>query len=167
VTGLLDKVERACMVIMALLFAEMLAVLFIQVVLRYVFNTGMSWAEELARFSFVWLTMLGAAVAARKGRHIKIDSIINLFPSVLRTLIGCALDVLIVIFLIVLNVYGFKLALLAYGQKSGALTISMFYPYLGFVVGGVLLLVFFIEYKVIEFKNKGMLTAEKGAEGNG
>lgn len=39
----------------------------LQVISRYIFNASVGWSEELARFSFIWMTLLGAPVAVRRG----------------------------------------------------------------------------------------------------
>jgi TRAP-type C4-dicarboxylate transport system permease small subunit len=43
------------------------------VVARYVFNYGLIWSDEIARFSLIWITFLGTAVLVRQGQHIAID----------------------------------------------------------------------------------------------
>jgi TRAP-type C4-dicarboxylate transport system permease small subunit len=45
-----------------------------QVLLRYVFNAPLIWVEEAATISFIWMTMLGAAAAAKMDRHIWIST---------------------------------------------------------------------------------------------
>ncbi|MBW1681417.1 MAG: TRAP transporter small permease [Deltaproteobacteria bacterium] len=42
------------------------------IVFRYVFRSPLPWVEELSRLSFVWATFLGACVATREKRHLKI-----------------------------------------------------------------------------------------------
>jgi TRAP-type C4-dicarboxylate transport system permease small subunit len=60
----------------ALLFG-MVAMVFGNVVLRYVFNSGIVVSEELSRFFFVWLTFIGAIVAMRDGTHLGMDTVVE------------------------------------------------------------------------------------------
>ena len=53
---------------------------FAVVVLRYAFNSGITVSEELARFCFVWLTFIGAAVAMHDGTHLGMDSLVARLP---------------------------------------------------------------------------------------
>ena len=53
--------------LMALLLAAMIALVFTNVVLRYGFSSGIRQSVELARMWFVWVVMLGAAVALRRA----------------------------------------------------------------------------------------------------
>lgn len=76
-------VERTFIVIALILMS---LVVFLQVVLRYVFDAGIPWAEELARYLMVWAGFLGGSLATRERRHISIDILPRLFPeeSVIR-----------------------------------------------------------------------------------
>jgi TRAP-type C4-dicarboxylate transport system permease small subunit len=49
------------------------ALIFAQVVMRYVFSNSLSWSEELARYIFIWQTWLGASYATRMHRHLRIE----------------------------------------------------------------------------------------------
>lgn len=64
--------------VIALLF--MFILIFLNVVLRFVFSTGVSVAEELARFAFLWTTFLGAYLAVRENQHIGISGLLGLVP---------------------------------------------------------------------------------------
>ena len=52
-----------------LVLAAMTAAVFVQVVLRYLGTVGVEGLEEVPRYLFVWLVMLGAAAAAHRGEH--------------------------------------------------------------------------------------------------
>ncbi|MFA5634752.1 MAG: TRAP transporter small permease [Anaerovoracaceae bacterium] len=62
---------------MGIALYSMVAFVFINGVMRYVFNTGWPASEELSRFLFVWISMLGAIVAYREGKHVGVDLLIN------------------------------------------------------------------------------------------
>lgn len=55
----------------------MCILIFGNVLLRQLFNSGITWAEELSRFLFVWLVFLGAIVALKKNQHIVVDLFIE------------------------------------------------------------------------------------------
>src|SRR5690606_7768513 len=48
--------------VLVLLMAGMALMVFLNVVLRYGFNSGLTWSEELSRYFFVWLTFIGAVI---------------------------------------------------------------------------------------------------------
>lgn len=55
-------------------------IIFIQVVMRYVFNASLSWSEELTRYIFIWQIWLGASIGLRDKKHIKVE-IMEMFIS--------------------------------------------------------------------------------------
>lgn len=52
--------ENSLNIIMATALAIMVVLVFGNVVLRYFFNSGITWSEEMSRYLFIWLTFLGA-----------------------------------------------------------------------------------------------------------
>ena len=72
--------KRAVDGLLALLLLAMVVMVFGNVVLRYVFNSGITVSEELSRFCFVWLTFIGGVVAMREGTHLGMDNIVNRLP---------------------------------------------------------------------------------------
>lgn len=64
-------------IVMVLCLAAMCVMVFGNVVLRHVFDSGINTSEELARFMFIWLTFLGAIVAMREGGHLGMDMVVR------------------------------------------------------------------------------------------
>lgn len=75
-TRLLDYGFKALQVLMVLLLAAMVVMVFGNVVLRYLFDSGIDVSEELSRFFFVWLTFVGAVVVARDNAHLGIETLV-------------------------------------------------------------------------------------------
>lgn len=69
-------VSRILEVLMVAILGVMVVLVFGNVVARYGFDSAITWAEEVARFLFVWLTYLGATFAAYKGLHLGIDLVV-------------------------------------------------------------------------------------------
>ena len=55
------------------LIALLTLAVFLQVVLRYVFRTGIEGLDEAPRYLFVWLVMIGAAAAMHRGEHTRLE----------------------------------------------------------------------------------------------
>ena len=64
-------------VLLVVLMAAMVVMVFGNVVLRYAFNSGITFSEELARWAFVWMTFLGAIVALKDNGHLGTDMLIG------------------------------------------------------------------------------------------
>lgn len=76
----------------------MLGLVFWQVVARYVFGVGVTWAEELSRFGLVWCIFLGASYGIKQGAHIRITAGLLLFPPGVRKWILFTADVVWLLF---------------------------------------------------------------------
>ncbi|WP_397532819.1 TRAP transporter small permease subunit [Roseateles sp.] len=61
---------------MALCLAVMAAAVFINVVLRYAFGSGVAASEELSRLLFVWMVFIGATAAYPLGEHMAFTSLL-------------------------------------------------------------------------------------------
>ncbi|CAA2106643.1 TRAP transporter large permease subunit [Variovorax paradoxus] len=61
----------------ALLVLAEICVLFAGVVARYVFHAPLVWSDELASILFLWLSMLGAVVALRRGEHMRMTALVQ------------------------------------------------------------------------------------------
>ncbi len=68
-------VFRLLEVLLVLLLASMVVMVFGNVVLRYLFNSGINVSEELSRIFFVWLTFISAVVVMREQGHLGIDTL--------------------------------------------------------------------------------------------
>ena len=73
---LVDRLVRGLEVLIALCLAAMVVMVFGNVVLRYVFNSGIAVSEELSRWFFVWMTFLGALVALKDNGHLGTDMLV-------------------------------------------------------------------------------------------
>lgn len=81
---LIPRAERLVELLMAAALAVMVVLVFGNVVLRYVFSSGIAWAEEIARLMFVWMIFLGAIIALRKHAHIGVEMVQERLPPAAR-----------------------------------------------------------------------------------
>jgi C4-dicarboxylate transporter DctQ subunit len=74
----LDRLEEWIVISM---LAAMTGLTFVQVVLRYVFNSGFTWALEMTTIFFAVMIFVGISYGVRKGAHIGVDALVRLMPS--------------------------------------------------------------------------------------
>ncbi len=72
----------------AVILAAMTIITFINVILRYGFNTGLIWGLEMVSFLFAWLVLFGASYAVKTTSHLGVDAIVNLFGPAGRRVLG-------------------------------------------------------------------------------
>lgn len=68
----------------ALLVVADVVILFAGVVSRYVFHQPILWTDELASILFLWMAMLGAAVALRRGEHMRMTAVVSMVSPPVR-----------------------------------------------------------------------------------
>jgi TRAP-type C4-dicarboxylate transport system permease small subunit len=127
------------------LMAVMVATLGIQVFWRFVLQDPPSWTEELARYTFVWITFLGAAVAYRHGSHIVVDTMLYLLPIRARAALAWVVDALVAIALVTLLVKGLKILEPTSTVRATMLQIPMSYIYAAIPVSAGLMLTYLVE----------------------
>ncbi len=89
-------------VIASFLFICMTLLVFGQVILRFVFKSGFSWAEELSRFMFVWLVYLCLSHATKKNRHISLTVLKDALPETGKKIFSMISDVVFFAFSLVM-----------------------------------------------------------------
>jgi len=127
--------------LMIVLGVAMCIVVLLQVFFRFVIYVPFPWSEELARYLMIWLGMVGSFVALRKGRHIGVTILIERLPEKIFAILAPVLQAIMIAFLLTLAVEGMSLALFNAAQKSPAMQIPMFYPYLAVPVGTALMII--------------------------
>lgn len=85
---------RAIEWLLIVLLGIMVVLVFGNVVLRYGFNSGITFSEEVSRFVFMWLTLIGAFVAMHDGAHLGMTSVIARLPVWGRRVARFASDLL-------------------------------------------------------------------------
>ncbi|MCG7491995.1 TRAP transporter small permease [Thalassobius sp. Cn5-15] len=72
----------------AIILGLMTIITFINVILRYGFNTGLIWGLEATAFLFAWLVLFGMSYAVKVTAHLGVDAVLNAVPSRVRRIMG-------------------------------------------------------------------------------
>lgn len=83
------RVEQA---LLAILVSGMVLLSALQIILRNFFRSGILWAEPILGGSLLWITMLGALVAAGRVKHITVDLVAHLLPPRARRAVLAVTD---------------------------------------------------------------------------
>ena len=139
--NILRKVDNAINKVYMALSVGLLTVVIvstaIQVFTRYVMNASLSGTEEIARFAFVWMSMMGASLCVRTNGH----AVVSILNDSLKHKVKLkkSHDILIQILMIcgalVLLIYGWSLTRQTSMQRSAGLGISIAYTYACIPVG--------------------------------
>ena len=92
--GQVDRVfKRVVEVLLTLVLAAMIALTFLQVILRNFFDSGVSWADVASRHLVLWIAFLGAMLVTRNRQHISIDLVSRLVSKRARNIQRFFLDI--------------------------------------------------------------------------
>src|SRR5437660_5618811 len=126
----------------ALLTALEVAILLAGVISRYVFHRPFTWSDELASILFLWLAMLGAVVAFRRGEHMRMSTLVARAPPHWRVFFEAFAVAVAVAFLALVLYPTFEYALDEAAIVTPAMEIPNIWRAAGRPVGCALMLVF-------------------------
>lgn len=147
----LDKIENG---LLALGMFMMVAVVFVNIVLRATGVGGISFAEEITNAVFILVTLLGAAVAARRKGHMGFTLLQDSVGPKFRSVLILFSDIVCLIFSVLLLFYGIKMVQgeILSGQTTPALGIPEA-VYGSFVPIGALFMTIRYAHNVVKFFN--------------
>ena len=125
-----------------LLLTILLLVVGAQIFARYVLNHSLFWSEELARYLFIYLVFLGAAIVLRREGHIQVSFFVEQLSPRLRRAVAVLGDLLLLGFAGIVFTQSVRLAAMVWTVPTAALLIPWTLVYLGIVLGmGAMVLV--------------------------
>ncbi|HEX2531783.1 MAG TPA: TRAP transporter small permease [Burkholderiaceae bacterium] len=130
ISRILEVTIVACLAVMSLL-------VFGNVVLRYLFNSGIAWSEELSRLVFVWLIFLGAILASREHAHIGFDTLVRRLPDFWKKLCIAVTGVAMLVFCGFFIVGGWQQTVINLDNQYPVLGVSYAWLYAVAIVFGI------------------------------
>ncbi|WP_447893654.1 MULTISPECIES: TRAP transporter small permease [unclassified Vreelandella] len=146
---MINTINRGLCKLITVLTSVMLAVMVLvalwQVVSRYLLNDPSTFSQEFLRYSLIWITMIGGALAFHTKKHIAVEMVVNRFSAQRQKMIRYLVLVLLILFSTLVMIYGgIWLVSLTMSQQTVSLGIPMGYIYLSLPISGVLILWFCI-----------------------
>lgn len=139
-----DTLNRWCEALMFALLILMVLVATAQVVFRFFF-TALSWSEELSNFLLVFVSLIGSAVAFKRGSHLSITFLADRLPPALKKAVASVVALLGIGFFAVVAYYGAQLMLSESAQLTPAMQISMSWIYLMYPALGTVTVVHLLD----------------------
>ncbi len=143
--------ERAEEGLLVFLMAVMTVVAFVNVLTRYLIRFALAFTEEIVVSMFVWLTLLGTAIAFREGAHLGFSFIVDRSPKPVQRAaiwLAAALGVVLFGFVIYFGIGQIKSERML-GTTSESLAIPQWWYTAGIPVIGLLIIVRIIEGAII------------------
>jgi len=143
--------ETGLNLICRIFVAAIVAIIFYSVIMRYVFLRPPAWSEELSRFIFIWIIMLGAILVTREQSHSEFVIFVDLLPKRLKLVLLTMIRLLMIIFCWVMVQQGVRIYPIVSEASSPTFGISMGWLYLSIPVGGLLMGICILENIVKSF----------------
>lgn len=164
--GLVHKIDAFLKLVIVVCLSLMAFLVFTNVVLRYAFNSGITWSEEVSRFLFVWLIFLGAILAFKDNEHLGVDSFVKKLPMAGKKVVYIISNIVLLITLVFLLDGSWKLTLLNVDLSAPATGMSYAYIYVfGVIMSGAMIIITL--YKLFRFivkKDMSQLIMTAGSE---
>ena len=132
-------IEKFVRWIVIVLMLVMTVTVSLQIVFRYVFNIPLGWSEEMARFSFVWVSFFGASALMRVREHVNVTVFVDNFPPRLRAVCVLAANLCALVFAYYFVVGGIALTTNEWAQLAPAMQIPMGWVYVVIPISAVLM----------------------------
>ncbi len=134
----LDHIEEYLLLV---LFPLMVIVVFVATCVRYLTVMSLPWAEEVARYSMVWIAYIGASLGIKRNSHLGVEAVLLLLPKGSKIFFDYFRYVVIILFNVLVAYYAFQIiqSQIATEQVSPSLRIPMWFAYGAIPVGSVLM----------------------------
>lgn len=152
-----NKVNKILEVILISIFALLVLDVLFQVFSRYIIGRSFTWTEEFARFSLIWMTVLGAAYLNAKKEHLSMDFVYEKLTPKNKRKASILIEILVFLFALIIMVIGggnLVYTTLHLEQLSGTLRIPLGYVYAIMPFSGFLIMCFSIYHITNFYKNK-------------
>lgn len=110
------------------------------VLLRYLFNSGIPWSEELSRVFFVWVVFLGIIVGCKEGSHLMVDVVVERCGAKLKKALQTLSALIIILVSLSVLIGGVKLAALTHNQGLPSTGLPSSVIYLAGVFASILII---------------------------
>jgi TRAP-type C4-dicarboxylate transport system permease small subunit len=136
-----EWIVRANRALVAGVLAVVFAIVFANVVGRYVFGSSYAWVEETARHLMILAAFCGAGLALREGRLVAITTIPDCLSARLRLALRWGIVLVMFAFMAVMLWLGVKFVLFGWNKETMSTGISRGIPYMAIPIGCGLFLV--------------------------
>ena len=139
----MKKISEKILKIEEILAGGMLILISVLVFLSAVARTiGMpvNWAQDVSLLAFAWLTFIGSDIIAKSGSLIRIDMLADKLPASVQKILTLIFDVMMVLFLLILIVYGFMLVSQSWNRTFNTLKMSYAWCTLAVPIGSLLMI---------------------------
>lgn len=136
----LDAVMKGIGVILRILLIITVCLTCLQIGCRYLLNRPLTWTEQLSRYCFIWMMMLGIPVLFHRKDFMAFDLILNAFPTKIHNVVRVLVDIGICLFAIFWLVGALNLCAGTMNKMTSGVRIHYYWLYGAQAVSALLIL---------------------------
>lgn len=156
-----DKILNVCILV---LFIAMFGVTTLNVIMRYIFNSPLSFAVEFGRYTFAGMVYLGSIYVMRDDGHIGLGIVVDALPEPLHTIVKKFSRVLVLAYLAIFFCMSTRMVIENWTNRSSTMHLPMSVVYLAMVIGSAGM---FIEELLLLLGKGGSEKLDAGDMGGG
>jgi len=137
----IENLDRAMEKVVALLCIVLLLCLFAEVVNRYVLFVSWPQIQFIIPFCFLWMCMIGTAMAVRRGQHFEVDLLRQLLPGAAKKVHKVLMQLSVLAAGGVIAWSSIAFVNLGLIKKNSATGIPMIFIYASLLVGAILIII--------------------------
>jgi C4-dicarboxylate transporter DctQ subunit len=138
------------------------------VILRFGFNTGIHWAQEVTLYIAAWFVLFGASYGVKVGAHIGVDVLVKKLPLKLRRAVGAFAVVLCLIYCVLFLIGGWEYLSKMYkiNIPMEDLPVPLWIAESILLIGFVLLVIRFLQllWKIVKGEAEGFHLSDEAEE---
>ncbi len=120
-----EIINKAISIFSGIFLGVVFALVFLNVVLRYLFHSGLAWSEELSRYMFICMVVTGMVSVTQKRDHFFVDILINRLHGVVRKIILFIQNAVVVAMLWIMGYGSLEMSVMNLINHSPVLAIPM------------------------------------------
>ena len=133
--ALVEVIDRAAAFVIIVLMAVLTAVVVLQVVFRYGFNSSLDWGWEVPRLCFILMVFLAIPLGFKRGLHVGVDLFVNQVPIDIQRVLLRVTAAMMAVLLVIIAYYAARLAHSTWDQRTPTLKLSTGTFYVVLIVG--------------------------------
>ncbi|SDB79761.1 TRAP-type C4-dicarboxylate transport system, small permease component [Raineyella antarctica] len=153
-------------ILTAFLFTVLVLAVVWQVFSREVLQNPSTWTEELAKYTFVWTSLIAAALVFGERGHIAVSFVVELLPRTARKIVAVFIQLVVLAFAVIVFILGGIFAAQnSWMQNLTALPLNIGEAYVVMPIAGVFIAFYAIHHMIEDIRGVGPLTVAdpKGA----
>jgi len=142
----IDALYRALQVLVTVLMMALVVPVVLQILSRFTeLIPRYIWTEEVARFCFIWIIMIGSMIAVRDGSHFDLDVLPKPSTAHGRAISRIFVHIAMLLMAVTFIIFGYRFALFGLDQESELTGLNMLFIHAAWPLAGVAFTVFLCE----------------------